>query len=693
MSRLPRVLALLLAVPLGAQCPGGYSGPAVPVPASPPPPSLLPPAGPRTPGPAGPSAPQPSGPRTGAGIGPSAPIPAPGTGGAGGLTGRVPDPRTGLPGLRLDDDLTTWELWWEFNQDAFVRWRGGDDNYVQTGTDEFFLGPTRRDEPGAQRTTLPDRGTIVDSVLPALKQALDESVEREVTTACMLAMGRIGIDAPQIRLVDTFARHLANSDQSIREQAAVAIGLAAPTDRRSFDMLIGLAQDSSTGRKLRSESVDERTRAFAAYGLGLAAWQTDNVASKDRVLTALATLLEDAKNTPRSVKVAAVHAIGCLRLGGRKYDSVKVLDRALEVLETYFEAGLGAGERLAQAHVPAAVAKLIGRDHPRAEHWKRMLAAELAGDGAHPRSSAAIAQSCALALGQLARPNDDDEAKGNVDVGCSHLLANVAKNHRDLQTRHFAILALGQIGGAGNRALLLETIDRMRATPERAWYALALGVHAFARGEAGRKTTGTFVRDRLLCDTLGDTLERTKDPLMTGAIAIAAGLSGATDTAARLRSRLLANAARERLASHLCVGLALLDDREASATLREIIADSYQRPELLEHAAIALGRLDDDRIAESMRARLAQDDGNIAATAAAAKALMTIGDRRQVVPLLSLLKDKSRSVVQRAGAAAALGGICDARVLPWNAIYSANTNYRAAVDSLTDRTAGILDLL
>ena len=47
----------------------------------------------------------------------------------------------------------------------------------------------------------------------------------------------------------------------------------------------------------------------------------------------------------------------------------------------------------------------------------------------------------------------------------------------------------------------------------------------------------------------------------------------------------------------------------------------------------------------------------------------------------------------RAFAAVALGGIADKEDLPWNSKIGSNTNYRAAVETLTNRQTGVLDIL
>ena len=59
----------------------------------------------------------------------------------------------------------------------------------------------------------------------------------------------------------------------------------------------------------------------------------------------------------------------------------------------------------------------------------------------------------------------------------------------------------------------------------------------------------------------------------------------------------------------------------------------------------------------------------------------------------ALLLDTSISQLSRAFAAVALGGIADKELLPWNSKIAVNTNYRASVETLTNKTSGILDIL
>ena len=76
-----------------------------------------------------------------------------------------------------------------------------------------------------------------------------------------------------------------------------------------------------------------------------------------------------------------------------------------------------------------------------------------------------------------------------------------------------------------------------------------------------------------------------------------------------------------------------------------------------------------------------------------ANAIGQIGDRRAIDPLIELSQDDQVTRLARAFVAAALGGIGDRRPLPWNMPLSRDSNYAGAVDTLTNGSTGVLDIL
>ena len=187
------------------------------------------PSGPTTGGPAGPATGSPSGPVTGGPAGPTGP-------------GR--GPQTGGRGMRVGLDLTKWAFWWEFNKDPFIKlkdalYNGG----PQTGSDEFYLGSTRK---GAKDSILPTREDKI-GVLASLKKAIDSTEQRDIVSSCMIAMAKIGDIHPDFKLIDVFKPRLESKNQEIRETAILAMGIAASDEAEALELLI----QTALGKKVK----------------------------------------------------------------------------------------------------------------------------------------------------------------------------------------------------------------------------------------------------------------------------------------------------------------------------------------------------------------------------------------------------------------------------------------------------------
>ncbi|MBL8748300.1 MAG: HEAT repeat domain-containing protein [Planctomycetes bacterium] len=640
------------------------------------------PSGPTTGGPSGPSAPAPTGPTTGGG--------GPSTGGPSGPGGGAGGPKTGGRGSQLDDDLTEWTFWWEFNKDPFIRLKDAvQSGGTVTGSDDFYLG-NRRSE--AKNSLRPTEEQITGEILPALKKAIDSTDQRDMTSSCMVAMAKIGKDHPDFSLISVFKPRLKRPDQEIRETAALSIGIAAiASDKeKELQLLTGLALDNDDGRKEAGGGVDNRTRSFACYGLGLIAYRHDNVELKSSVLQTMKQLLTDKKIGDRNIKVAAINAISLLNIGS---SSDALMAEALKTLEDYYMQSLGAGEQLIQAHCPPAIAKLLGRDGGDvSERFKTLFADDLQGKGKVKRSSDQIYQSCVVALGQMVSPNDEKDEKKNPDAKYSKLLLDTFHDHKDVQTRNFAALALGQVGGKLNRDTLLIEFKRAKAI-EKPWCALGLGVYAFNRAEHAKNNNITPEPETTISEYLLDAIKSEKNPSVIGALGISLGLSQAKDAADFMRDLMLSSIAKETMCGYLCIGLALMNDTRSTESIRGLLPQSVRRYDLLPQAAIALGKLGDKTVAEELQKLMTDGEPNLAKLSAIASALGFIGDSRTISPLKKMLFDEKLGFLSRAFAAVALGGIADKESLPWNSKIGTNINYRASVETLTNQNTGILDIL
>lgn len=299
-SILASVLALsLFALDVNAHG-GQYRGPG----------DIVPPgAGRGAPGTPGPTTPGPGGPTTpGPGVGPQTPGPTQRPGMPGGGRGPV---TPGMGGVDLDN-FEGWQFWWEFNKDQFIRLKSKIHTFeVESGSEDFFLGATK----GSVNILKPSEGDIQFKILPALKKAMDLTSQRDIQTACMVAMAKLGKNHAEFKLRDVFVKNLKSKDQEVRETAALALGIAGLNEKETVDILISLVTDSPEGRKLcdRSE-VDDRTRSFSIYSLGLLAnYNIQDEALRSLVMKTFIKMLAEHEISSRNMKIAIINAMGLLR--------------------------------------------------------------------------------------------------------------------------------------------------------------------------------------------------------------------------------------------------------------------------------------------------------------------------------------------------------------------------------------------
>jgi HEAT repeat protein len=271
----------------------------------------------------------------------------------------------------------------------------------------------------------------------------------------------------------------------------------------------------------------------------------------------------------------------------------------------------------------------------------------------------------------------------------------------DRQTRFFALLSLAQVSarpGSGQgdpltalhgpedvRGFLLERLASGRSGM-RPWAALALGVLAHGRREAGQRPS-TDVRAAVL-----ELLARSGGAEERGALAIAAGLIAGPEAASALRRTLERTSDPEAIV-HLAVGLGLAGRREDLDVLLELAQSARFRPAQMEAAAVGAGLLGGRQVSQEL-VRMLEDSTGLASQAALCRGLGFLGDRRSIPPLLALLADRRRPDLARSFAAVALGLVADKQELPWNSAISVQSNYRADVPTLVDPygSGGVLNL-
>jgi HEAT repeat protein len=561
----------------------------------------------------------------------------------------------------------TWQRWWETQREPLMR--------EKTGPAAPVTGARRDAEPVQPfAITADDRG---NRIVPALLQLLASENHRDVQTAGLMALAKIGIDGAGTTLESVFLARLSRDDLEVRETAALALGIAGRA--AAVAPLLALLLDEPDGRKLvGARAVPDRVRAFAAYGLALLARRRGEPAVQEQAAAAFWKVLRTEATGTRDLRTACVLGLGALRDADQP-EGKRLAWQIVDELLVWLAEDRGPGEEIVQAQAPLAIARLLGRgDSPLHRRGKKALVGLLTADS---RRGNALLQSAAIALGLLALPAEVCAEDGPVSTVLQKTYDRGAEPH----VRLFAVIALARIGGDGNRAWLLAAYPRGNQLMEQPWLALALGVLARDRARGGDV-------DAAIGKLLFEALAATGAEDLRAPLAVAVGLTKERAHGPRLRQLLLERADNERFAGYLCTGLGLLGDPAAVPDLAKVLDGARRRPFVLQSAAVALGQLGDREIPARLIKLLAASD-SIASAVGLSSAIGRIGDRRAIDPLLALVTDAERPVMVRAFTAAALGWLGDKDPLPWNLPFAADANYAVEVDTLSNGSTGILDIL
>lgn len=661
-------------------------------------------AGPTTPGPAGPSAPGPAGPTTPGPSSPGAPPAAPG----GGKTPTTPG------GIDAGPDLTVWDFWWGFNKEPYLNLKSRiHEGGPGTGSDDFFLGRGQKSQ--AKDNLRPSEEQIRNTVVPALKKALAEETNNDIITGAMIALAKIGDvvdEGGESEFANIIKEFLKDGTQEIAETAGIALGILG--DARAEPLLTQLLLNDEQARRLIGKAeVPYRTRAFAAYGLGLVAHRSSDNALRQKIGETLVDVLNSPQFATRDIKVAAMTAFGLcpvesnvdatVEAGEEESNQVHVLSREaqIEFLVNYFDpaqerANSSSRHYFVRAHAPAAMARLINADTGVDEAY-RLKAAELLIDtlSTHSKARREVQWSAALALGQIGTASD--EGKKGTDNMIRASLTGFIKDG-DPQGRRFAMISLAQCGGSpgegengtGGEMDVSKELQKQLSRGKsqlRPWSGLAIGV--FNRRLLDEDRT---MHDDTLKAVLAEA-EKCSRPQEIGAYLLGLGICKYTDAKAVALNRMDHFKGENTARGYCAVALGLIGERDVIPIIQELIVKSKYKPELLKQAAIGLGLLGDKDLVNSLVSMLQTSNG-LATQAAISTALGAIGDARSVDPLVEMLGNDQITETARGFAAVALGIVCDKEPLPWNAKVSVDINYRANTVTLTgEGGTGILDIL
>jgi len=649
---------------------------------------------------------------------PGAPAPTSGAAPAGGPAGPKKPKSSG--GIDTGPDLTVWQYWWGFNKEPYINLKAHiHGQRVLTGSDEFFLGQGEVEQ--SADTLAPSQALIRGKIVPALKKVLKNERSNDIIDGSLIALAKIGDELEEngsAPMSDEIKPFLSDSSQQLSETAAVALGILANDSEENVDILLHMLNDESPA--LRSDydvqivgAVPTRSRAFAAYGLGLIGYSArDEV--RTRIVANMTGILDGEGKTmgTRDIPVACLIATGLTKLpfdptvdmletakGWPKPEQITNRTEQVQFLMNFYEDD--ANNFMVRAHVPMAVARLLDDEQIPGDYWLRAAVAKrfLKDVTKASKEAREVQQSCVQALGVMGDCDDDP-----VDADIRDALMAVHEELADQQARNFALIALGQVAGhpgtgAGDpiaglnapkkenpRSFLIGQLAKAKSGT-RPWAALGLAV--MERSLADAKVPGSTDARAALRTALADA----KSPVEVGGYAIAVGIiqdEAATDILSEKLDRLSDDEAR----GYCAVGLGLVGARGKIIQITDVVSKSKYKPDLLKSAAIGLGLLGDKEIVKGLVSML-EEASALSAQAAISSALGFIGDKRSVEPLIALLEDKDKTDLARGFAAVALGIVADKEPLPWNSKIAVNINYRANTTTLTspDAGTGILDLL
>ncbi len=583
-------------------------------------------------------------------------------------------------GAQVGPDLTTWEFWWEFNKEPYLNLKAkvhsGDSS---TGEGDILLG-LGANAP-KNNTFAPTPSQIRGSILPALTDALAKEDQRDIATACMVALAKVGMDPAQV--ASAFQKRHSTGDQEVSETAAVSLGILQQAE--ALDDLMNLLADNEAGRKLvgKPGGVPLRNRAFAAFGMGLVANATEDAEVKQKIGNRLWETLSTDTSALKDVRVACAVSLGLMEPA----DPTALATNLLEFLQDDEK------DPLVRAHCPTAIAKLLKNAEPTFPLREKAISDFLALLSTK-KTKNEVRQSCVQALGVITHGSESPSAKKVFDT-----LTKLGDKARNKQEQNFTAISLAYLGASVDDSdpmrqdvtrYLVENV-RKAGTGYRPWCGMALGVMSFLVQERGGQVNPVAFR------AVEESFNKEKSPSPKACYAVSLGLM--KNEAAKEAIRASLDKVRDDgYRGYACVALGLMGAREHKDYVTKIVKESTRRPDLLRQASIALGLMKDRSVVNTLLEIMVPPDGGkprLAVLSATATALGFIGDTRSVNPLIATLQNDKLTDLGRAFAAVALGMVADKESLPWNSKIGQDLNYRAAVDTLVDQAggSGIMDIL
>jgi HEAT repeat protein len=617
------------------------------------------------------------GPRTPGGVIPGSPMP-----------GSPSQPRSPRGSGVTGDDPGTWRVWWTLNHDRFVDVAA---QAPQAATDAGAAGHTA--------VLSQARQDAYERLAPIVMRVIQQDKNDILLGRALIALAKLG-ENPRIagsrevfKLILPFTK---SEKVRVAESAAVALGILGHDES-----IMALSELAQAPQGAAVESRSDRVRAFALYGLGVAARDARREDVRRVAASRLCSIFSAEKGMAVDVKVACLQALSQVNLApdtqsmglpGSTPTDIPSASRTAEV-EWVLRVLDASGESTAvRAQAATAAARLCADQHESSKLRARVAdrLVEVLSQGT--RDGLPVRQSAALALGQVGDSDNDPQ-----DVAVRAALTEAILFGSDQATRYFAAMSLAQVasrpGGslldperlaaaADTRKFLRQRLSNGSET-DRAWTALSLGVFEYWMRQAGEQPS----MDSQLA--LRSILEATRSPEIAGATCLALGLAGATEAQELLQAQLKSGDGNVRAFASLALGM--VGARDAASALANQLGRAATAPEMfvpVSEGLALLGEPAGDLLVKSLTSGL-----GLESQLAACVALGRTGGGRAVQPLSDLVGDATGTTWVRAMAVEALGSIGDHGATRWNARFGFDTNFLAMPLTSTAPTFdGVLDL-
>ena len=503
----------------------------------------------------------------------------------------------------IQDD---WKIWWELNKFEFINLKSLED--IRDEENKYSSSEEKEMINAAMRKF------IREHVLPVCRELLI-SPDAAVRASAVVTLGKLR-DAESIKKVMNMM-----GDPNLGVRRAAMLSLGVMDYPYGNYVLMNVADDTPVGRNfLNEDSLSIEERGTSLLSSSLRKDSSENVITGKIILN----LLEKPKDISSQMLTMVCEAAGLYK-GGNHFHALR--DIALD-------------EDFPQ-QVRSAAITALGRI------GERTIAPDLIyimrSDDLEPKRAATVA------LGSIAY---------STDYTIIDQLKKVLEEDSDANTRHFAAISLGRIGGPRVRDILFYA---MKSCDDDMvpWLALGMGINL-----------RTYA-DLTASNNLLSALTYTNNPDTRGAVAIAIGLSKAPYAVHVLEEIL--ETGTEFEAGSAAMALGLTEDNSARKPLRYALK-THTSPYVLRQAAFACGILGDTEAIPDLL-EIIRTTPNPFVASFAAMGIAFMGSEDAVGPLLELVNVTDPYGVRTAWAVAALGQLFDIDRRPALTSLASNSNY------------------